>query len=61
MKVSLPLYNINQYASGYIKGVKTTLNLLGACNGYMAEPFHKFEERERGIVKTELIKLGVEL
>jgi len=59
MEVSLSLYNIGRFASSYIKGIKSALNLLGICNDYMAEPFHKFEDRERNIVKEKLIKLGV--
>jgi 4-hydroxy-tetrahydrodipicolinate synthase len=61
MEISLSLYNIGRFASSYIKGVKTSLNLLGVCNDFMAEPFHKFEEREREIVRKKLIELGVEL
>jgi len=59
MEVSMSLYNIGRFASSYIKGIKCALNLLGVCNDYMADPFHKFEERERAIVKEKLIKLGV--
>jgi 4-hydroxy-tetrahydrodipicolinate synthase len=59
MEVSLALFNIGRFASSYIKGIKSALNLLGVCNDYMAEPFHKFEERERAIVKEKLIELGI--
>lgn len=61
MEVSFSLYNIGRFASSYIKGIKTSLDLLGICNDYMAEPFHKFEERERNIVRDKLIELGVKL
>lgn len=61
MMISLSMYNIGKYASSYIKGIKTALNLMGVCDDYMAEPFHKFEEAEREIVKKELEKLGVKL
>ena len=60
LKVSLSLYNIGKYASSYIKGVKTALNLLGVCSDYMAEPFHKFEKKERDIVYSKLKELGVQ-
>jgi 4-hydroxy-tetrahydrodipicolinate synthase len=61
MDISLSLYDIGRFASSYIKGLKTSLNLLGVCSDYMAEPFHKFEEREREIVRRKLIELGIKL
>lgn len=61
LKISLSLYNIGKYASSYIKGVKTALNLLGVCSDYMAEPFHKFKEVEREIVKEKLKELGLDV
>ncbi|MCD7937214.1 MAG: dihydrodipicolinate synthase family protein [Tannerellaceae bacterium] len=59
MDISLALYDIGKYASSYIKGIKTALNLLGICSDYMAEPFHKFETAEREIVRQQLIDLGL--
>ncbi|MDR1525614.1 MAG: dihydrodipicolinate synthase family protein [Tannerella sp.] len=59
MNVGLSLYNIGRFASSYIKGIKCALNLMGVCSDYMAEPFHKFEERERNIVRSKLMELGV--
>lgn len=61
MEISLSLYTIGRFASSYIKGLKTSLHLLGVCNDYMAEPFHRFEEKEREIVRQRLIALGVSL
>lgn len=61
MNISFSLYNIGKYASSYIKGIKTALNLLGVCDDFMAEPFHKFKETEREIVRKELEKLGVQV
>jgi 4-hydroxy-tetrahydrodipicolinate synthase len=61
MDVSMSLYNIGRFASSYIKGIKTALNLMGVCSDYMAEPFHKFEEKERETVRRELIKLGIKI
>lgn len=61
MDVSLSLYNIGRFASGYIKGLKSALNLLGVCSDYMVEPFHKFEAKERDIVRKHLLELGIEL
>lgn len=61
LNISFSLYNIGKYASSYIKGIKTALNLLGVCNDYMAEPFHKFKETERDVVRKELVKLGLNI
>ena len=61
LRVSLSLYNIGKYASSYIKGVKTALNLLGVCSDYMAEPFHKFKDAERAVVKKKLVELGLDI
>ncbi len=61
MKVSLSLYNIGRYASSYIKGMKTALNLMGVCSDYMAEPFHKFKEAEREIVRKSLMDLNIKI
>lgn len=61
LEISLSFYNIGKYASSYIKGIKTALNLLGICSDYMAEPFHKFEANEREIVRKELVKLGLDI
>jgi 4-hydroxy-tetrahydrodipicolinate synthase len=43
------LYDIGQYTSRFIKGTKCALSVLGICDDFMAEPFHRFhtEERER--------------
>lgn len=61
MEISLSLYNIGKYASSYIKGIKTALNLMGICSDFMGEPFHKFKETERDIVRKELEKLKIDL
>jgi 4-hydroxy-tetrahydrodipicolinate synthase len=59
MEVGFSLYNIGRFASSYIKGIKTSLNILGVCSDYMVEPFHKFQEKERNIVYEKLMELGI--
>lgn len=61
MRISSSLYSIGKYASSYIKGIKTALNLMGICNDYMTEPFHKFKDTERIIVKKRLVELGLDV
>ncbi len=48
-----PIYSIGKYASRYIKATKCALSLMGLCDDFMAEPFHRFESAER--VKVQKI------
>ena len=42
-----PAYDIGKYASRHIKAMKCALSLLGICDDFMAEPFHRFKAPER--------------
>jgi hypothetical protein len=33
---------------------------MDLCNDFMAEPFHKFRETEREIIRQHLIELGLQ-
>ena len=50
------IYEVGKYASKYIKATKCCLSLLGICDDFMAEPFHRFRaperERVRGILDS---------
>lgn len=48
------IYDIGKYASRYIKATKCACSLLGICDDFMAEPFHKFKSPERARVKEIL-------
>ena len=48
------LYSCGQYSSTFIKGVKCTLNCMGICSDFMAEPFHAFRQVERNKIKALL-------
>ncbi|MDR1981270.1 MAG: dihydrodipicolinate synthase family protein [Tannerellaceae bacterium] len=61
MQISMSLYTVGRYASSYIKGLKTTLNMLGICSDFVAEPFHRFGHAERETIKKGLIELGIEV
>ena len=41
------IYSIGKYASRYIKATKCALSLMGICDDFMAEPFHRFKSAER--------------
>jgi len=47
MQISTTIYTVGHHGSSYLKGVKCVLSVLGICNDFMAEPFHRFKEPER--------------
>lgn len=53
------IYEIGKYASRYIKATKCSLSLLGICDDFMAEPFHRFRAPERERVR-EIIQFLAE-
>jgi len=52
--VSDSLYRIGKYSSSIIQGIKSALARLGICQDSMAEPFHRFDFRERELVERRL-------
>lgn len=48
------IYEIGKYASRFIKATKCALSLLGICDDFMAEPFHRFHPPERKRVQEIL-------
>lgn len=59
MGISSGLYTVGRHRSAIIKGIKCALALLGICDDYMAEPFHRFREPERSQVRDRLVALGL--
>jgi 4-hydroxy-tetrahydrodipicolinate synthase len=53
------VYEIGKYASRYIKATKCSLSLLGICDDFMAEPFHRFHPPERERVRQILAELNL--
>lgn len=51
------IYEIGKYASRHIKATKCCLSLLGICDDFMAEPFHRFRLPERERVRNILESL----
>lgn len=60
-RVSSALYRVGKHPSTIIKGIKCTLNCLGICDDFMAEPFHRFRIEERGRVQERLKEIQAEL
>ena len=48
------LYSCGQHSSTFIKGVKCSLNCMGICSDFMAEPFHAFRQLERNKIEALL-------
>ena len=48
------VYDIGKYASRQIKSTKCSLSLLGICDDFMADPFHRFRQPERDRVQQIL-------
>ncbi len=51
------IYEIGKYASRHIKATKCGLSLLGICDDFMAEPFHRFRQPQREQVAAILRQL----
>lgn len=60
-RVSDSLYRIGKYSSSIIKGIKCAASCLGVCDDFMAEPFRRFRESERELVRVRLQELQGEV
>ena len=59
MHICNNLYRIGHHPSAIIKGLKCALALLGVCDDFMAEPFHRFRREERDRVRVALQVVGL--
>ncbi len=59
MQISASIYNIGNFGSSYLKGVKCTLSLLGICNDFLAAPFNKFGDEQKEKIRKALDQLDV--
>ena len=41
------IYQVGHYGSAVIKGIKCALSILGVCDDFTADPFHRFRDPER--------------
>lgn len=53
------IYQVGQHASSIIKGLKCALSLVGLCDDFMAEPFHRFRDAEREKIRGLVGSLGL--
>lgn len=61
MTISGALYGVGRHVSSFLKGVKCSLDLMGICSDFMAEPFSRFREEERAIIRARLAGMGVKI
>ena len=59
MQISTTIYSVGKYKSSYLKGLKCSLALMGICDDFMAEPFHRFRVSESNMIRQYLIDLGL--
>jgi 4-hydroxy-tetrahydrodipicolinate synthase len=53
------VYRVGHHASTVVKGMKCACSLLGLCDDFMAEPFHRFKTPEREKVRAILRECGL--
>jgi len=58
MQISTTIYQVGNYGSSYLKGLKCALSLMGICSDFMAEPFHRFRKPERDTIRQMLEELN---
>lgn len=57
MQIGATIYKVGRFGSSYLKGLKCALSIMGICNDFMAEPFHRFNDPERKKIEEALEKL----
>jgi dihydrodipicolinate synthase/N-acetylneuraminate lyase len=59
VQINATLYRVGRYASSFLKGLKCALSCLDICSDFVAEPFHRFREPEREVVRRYVNELGI--
>ncbi len=58
LEISSLMYTVGRYGSSYLKGLKCALSVMGICDDYLADPFHRFKTDERETISKNLEKLN---
>jgi dihydrodipicolinate synthase/N-acetylneuraminate lyase len=53
------IYSQGCYSSAVVRALKCALSCMGICDDYVAEPFRRFGEHERALMRQHLLKLGL--
>lgn len=59
MQICTTLYTVGCYGSSYLKGVKTSLSILGICSDFLASPFNRFDREHRSIIDKAIQELDL--
>ncbi|MFO0877300.1 MAG: dihydrodipicolinate synthase family protein [Gemmataceae bacterium] len=59
IRLSSLLYSIGPASSSYLRGLKTALHCVGLCDDYLAEPYRRFNDAERALLRARLDELGL--
>ncbi|MBN2131082.1 MAG: dihydrodipicolinate synthase family protein [Sedimentisphaerales bacterium] len=59
VRLDATLYSVGRYGSSFLKGLKCALSCLGICNDFLAEPFHRFREPQREMIRKYIDELGI--
>jgi len=60
LQITDTIYSVGKYGSSLLKGIKCTLSIMGICDDFMAEPFHRFKSKERHIIRENLKELKID-
>ncbi len=58
MQISTLIYQVGQFNSSYLKGLKCALSVMGICNDTLTEPFEKFNPPERKKIEQALKEIN---
>lgn len=61
MEISKNIYQVGQYKSSYMKGLKTSLSFLGLCQPHFAAPLFPFSETEVRELQTRFDRIVSEV
>ena len=61
LMVSSHIYSVGRFSSSYIKGLKCALSVMGICDDYMTDPFHRFRAQERNKIASALKTIDREI
>lgn len=59
MQICTTLYTVGCYGSSYLKGLKTSLSILGICSDFLASPFNRFDREHRSIIDKAIQELDM--
>lgn len=59
MEVSQKIYHVDPTGTGYLKGLKAALSILGICNDFIASPLSNIEKEEKELIRENLSHLNL--